>query len=319
MIEKNILVFGGSGQIGRHLIRRLTKNNHLVTVVTRNQHKKGAILKTQGNPGYVEIVESNIFDEEKLSKLMTKKDICINLVGILYEDKKNTFKNIHVHFPSLISKLCEKHKLKQFIHLSALGIEKAKDSNYAKSKLEGEKQISESFKKMNTTKMELIQIHNLVDWKTQIKTLRQMKESGEISYIGITHYKSSAFKEMEDIIKKEPIDFAQFNYSIGERDAEERLLPICQEFGVATIINRPFMRGKLFRSFKNQTLPDWCKDYDINSWGQFFLKYIIANPAVTNIIPATSKSKNMLDNSIAGMGRVTDLKIQKRIYFYIWR
>ena len=184
---------------------------------------------------------------------------------------------------------------------------------WIKGKPEGEKQISESFKKMNTTKMELIQIHNLVDWKTQIKTLRQMKESGEISYIGITHYKSSAFKEMEDIIKKEPIDFAQFNYSIGERDAEERLLPICQEYGVATIINRPFMRGKLFRSFNNQTLPDWCKDYDINSWGQFFLKYIIANPAVTNIIPATSKSKNMLDNSIAGMGRVTDLKIQKRM------
>jgi|TARA_Y100001936_G_C15995811_1_gene625014 diketogulonate reductase-like aldo/keto reductase len=184
---------------------------------------------------------------------------------------------------------------------------------WIKGKPEGEQQISESFKKMNTAKMELIQIHNLVDWKTQIKTLRQMKESGEISYIGITHYKSSAFKEMEDIIKKEPIDFAQFNYSIGERDAEERLLPICQEFGVATIINRPFMRGKLFRSFKNQTLPDWCKDYDINSWGQFFLKYIIANPAVTNIIPATSKSKNMLDNSIAGMGRVTDLKIQKRM------
>ena len=184
---------------------------------------------------------------------------------------------------------------------------------WTKGKTEGEQQISESFKKMNTTKMELIQIHNLVDWKTQIKTLRQMKESGEISYIGITHYKSSAFKEMEDIIKKEPIDFAQFNYSIGERDAEERLLPICQEYGVATIINRPFMRGKLFRSFKNQTLPNWCKDYDISSWGQFFLKYIIANPAVTNIIPATSKSKNMLDNSFAGMGRVADLTIQKRM------
>jgi len=184
---------------------------------------------------------------------------------------------------------------------------------WTKGKAEGEQQISESFKKMNTSKMELIQIHNLVDWKTQIKTLRQMKESGEISYIGITHYKSSAFKEMEDIIKKEPIDFAQFNYSIGERDAEERLLPICQEYGVATIINRPFMRGKLFRLFKNQTLPNWCKDYDINSWGQFFLKYIIANPAVTNIIPATSKSKNMLDNSFAGMGKVADLNIQKRM------
>ena len=184
---------------------------------------------------------------------------------------------------------------------------------WIKGKSEGEQQITESFKKMNTTKIELIQIHNLLDWKTQIRTLRQMKESGKISYIGITHYKSSAFKEMEDIIKKEPIDFAQFNYSIGERDAEERLLPICQEYGVATIINRPFMRGKLFRSFKNQTLPHWCKDYDINSWGQFFLKYIIANQAVTNIIPATSKPKNMLDNSFAGIGKVADLDIQKRM------
>jgi len=145
MIGKNILVFGGSGQIGRHLIRRLTKNNHLVTVVTRNQHKKGALLKTQGNPGYIEIVESNIFDEEKLDNLIYKKDICINLVGILYENKKNTFENIHVHFPSLISKICEKHKLKQFIHVSALGIEEAKDSSYAKSKIEGEKKIINNF------------------------------------------------------------------------------------------------------------------------------------------------------------------------------
>ena len=184
---------------------------------------------------------------------------------------------------------------------------------WTKGKTEGKQQISESFKKMNTTKMELIQIHNLVDWKTQIKTLRQMKESGEISYIGITHYKSSTFKEMEDIIKKEPIDFAQFNYSLGEREAENRLLPLCADQSVATIINRPFMRGKLFQSIKGRVLPSWCNDYDIGSWGQFFLKYIISNPAVTNIIPATSKSKNMLDNSIAGMGRVTDLKIQKRM------
>ena len=139
MIGKNILVFGGSGQIGRHLIRRLTKNNHTVTVVTRNKHRKGAILKTQGNPGYVEIVETNIFDEDKLKELIKSHDICINLIGILYEDKMNSFRNIHVNFPSMISNICKEYNLEQFIHISALGIESAIDSNYAISKLNGEK------------------------------------------------------------------------------------------------------------------------------------------------------------------------------------
>tara|TARA_B100002051_G_scaffold272517_1_gene309429 strand:+ start:650 stop:1591 length:942 start_codon:yes stop_codon:yes gene_type:complete len=199
MIEKNILVFGGSGQIGRHLIRRLTKNNHLVTVVTRNQHKKGAILKTQGNPGYVEIVESNIFDEEKLSKLMTKKDICINLVGILYEDKKNTFKNIHVHFPSLISKLCEKHKLKQFIHLSALGIEKAKDSNYAKSKEEGEENIINNFK--HSTILRPSVIYSVDDnFTTNLMTLLNLLPFFPLYYNGKTKFSPIHVSDISEII-----------------------------------------------------------------------------------------------------------------------
>ena len=111
MIGKNILVFGGSGQIGRHLIRRLTKNNHLVTVVTRNLHQKGAVLKTQGNPGYLEVIEANIFDENQLNNLFENKDVCINLIGILYEKGNNTFKNIHDNFPTIVSKICSKKKL----------------------------------------------------------------------------------------------------------------------------------------------------------------------------------------------------------------
>ncbi len=142
---KKVLIFGGSGQIGRHLIRKLTKKNYLVTVVTRNLHKKGAILKTQGNPGYIEIIESNIFDENQLNNLFKDKDICINLVGILFEKKKNNFNNIHVNFPTLISQKCNEYKIKQFIHISALGIEKAIDSKYALSKLEGEKKIVGNF------------------------------------------------------------------------------------------------------------------------------------------------------------------------------
>ena len=144
---KKILIFGGSGMIGRHLIRKLTKNNHLVTVVTRNLHKKGAILKLGGNPGYVDVIEANVFDEEQLNNLFKDKDICINLVGILFENKKNNFKNIHINFPSILSKKSEEYKLKQFIHISALGIEKAVDSKYATSKLEGEKKIINNFPK----------------------------------------------------------------------------------------------------------------------------------------------------------------------------
>ena len=146
MKEKNCLIFGGSGQIGRHLIRKLTKNNIRVTVVTRNIHQKSYMIKTQGNAGYIDIVESNIYDEKKIRELFKKSDICINLVGILYEKKKgNTFKNIHSLFPSLLAKLSKEYNLNNFIHLSALGINEAIDSKYALSKLEGEKNILKNF------------------------------------------------------------------------------------------------------------------------------------------------------------------------------
>ena len=146
MKDKNCLIFGGSGQIGRHLIRKLTKKNYKVTVVTRNIHQKSYIIKTQANAGYIDIVEANIFDEVKIRKLFEKADICINLVGILYENKKgNTFKNIHSLFPSILSKLCKEYNIEKFIHLSALGVNQAIDSNYAKSKLDGENNILSNF------------------------------------------------------------------------------------------------------------------------------------------------------------------------------
>jgi len=146
MKAKNCLIFGGSGQIGRHLIRKLTKNNYKVTVVTRNLHQKGYMIKTQANAGYIDIVEANVFDEMKIRKLFTQTDICINLIGILYEGGKgNTFKNIHSIFPSILAKLCKEYKVQQFIHLSALGINNAIDSEYAKSKLEGESNIQKNF------------------------------------------------------------------------------------------------------------------------------------------------------------------------------
>jgi len=146
MKAKNCLIFGGSGQIGRNLIRKLTKNNYKVTVVTRNIHQKSYIIKTQANAGYIDIAEANIFDEKKIRELFSKADICINLVGILFEQKKgNTFNNIHSIFPSLLAKLSKEYNLKHFIHLSALGINDALDSDYAKSKLEGENKVLKNF------------------------------------------------------------------------------------------------------------------------------------------------------------------------------
>ena len=146
MKAKNCLIFGGSGQIGRNLIRKLTKNNYRATVVTRNIHQKSLIIKTQANAGFIDIVEANIFDEKKIIERFKREDICINLIGILFEKKNgNTFKNIHSLFPSLLAKLCKEYSLKHFIHLSALGINEAVDSNYAKSKLDGEIKILKNF------------------------------------------------------------------------------------------------------------------------------------------------------------------------------
>ena len=142
MKPKEILVFGASGQIGRHLIRKLTKNNYKVVAVTRNIHQKGYILKTQANPGYLEIVELPYFNIEKINNLLEECSICINLVGILFEKRNNTFQNIHVNFPSIISKICKQNNIEQFIHISALGIDNAQDSKYARSKLEGEKKLN---------------------------------------------------------------------------------------------------------------------------------------------------------------------------------
>ncbi len=146
MKAKNCLIFGGSGQIGRNLIRKLTKNNYRVTVVTRNIHQKSYIIKTQANAGFIDVVEANIFDERKIRELFKKSNICVNLIGILFEQRKgNTFRNIHSIFPSILAKLSKEYNLKHFIHLSALGINEAKDSIYASSKLEGENQILKNF------------------------------------------------------------------------------------------------------------------------------------------------------------------------------
>jgi diketogulonate reductase-like aldo/keto reductase len=177
----------------------------------------------------------------------------------------------------------------------------------------GIKQMESSIKKMQRKQTDLIQIHNLVDWKTHLKTLRRWKQEGKVRYIGITHYTASYHDELEKIINNEKPDFVQFNYSIGERNAETRLLQTAMDKGVAVIINEPFEKGNLFKTVKEKQLPGWVIENDMDTWAQFFLKYIVSHPAVTCVIPATSSAKNLLDNMRAGEGKLPDEKLRKKM------
>ncbi len=200
MKAKNCLIFGGSGQIGRNLIRKLTKNNYTVTVVTRNIHQKSYIIKTQANAGFIEIVEANIFEEKKIRELFKKSDICINLIGILFEQKKgNTFKNIHSIFPSLLAKLSKEYNLKHFIHLSALGINEAIDSKYAESKLQGEEKILKNFPLATILRPSIV--YSVDDnFTTNFMTLLNRLPLFPIYYNGTTKFAPIHCSDLTDII-----------------------------------------------------------------------------------------------------------------------
>ncbi|MCP4329197.1 MAG: aldo/keto reductase [Alphaproteobacteria bacterium] len=171
---------------------------------------------------------------------------------------------------------------------------------------DGIAQMNESFDLLHKRPLDLIQVHNLVDMHTHLKTLRRWKDEGLIRYLGITHYTSSALDELTRIVETEPLDFVQCAYSISVRAAEERLLPACRAHGVATLINRPYERGAVFGRVKGRPLPAWAADFDCASWGQFFLKFILGHPGATCVIPGTSKAKHMRDNTGAGFGRLPD-------------
>ena len=199
MKEKNCLIFGGSGQIGRNLIRKLTKNNFKVTVVTRNIHQKSYIIKTQANAGYIDIVEANIFEEKKIRKLFKYNDICINLIGILFEKKGSTFKNIHSLFPSILSKLCKEFNVRQFIHISSLGIHEAIDSNYAISKLEGETNVQKNFPL--TTILRPSIVYSIDDnFTTNFMTLLKRLPVFPLYYKGKTKFMPIHCSDLTDII-----------------------------------------------------------------------------------------------------------------------
>lgn len=177
----------------------------------------------------------------------------------------------------------------------------------------GVRQMEESMRKLRAAKIDLMQVHNLVDVDTQLKTLNDWQRRGRIRYLGVTHHTESAYGEVEKVITANKLDFLQINYSVHEREAERRLLPIAQERGIAVIANRPFAGGQALRRLLQTPLPAWASEIDCSSWAQLMLKFVVSHPAITCAIPATAKVEHLRDNMQAGSGRQPDAKMRAQI------
>ncbi len=306
MKPKNCLIFGASGQIGRTLIRKLTQKNLKVTAVTRNLHQKGFILKTQANPGYLDIVETNIFDLKKIDLLIKKADVCINLVGILFEKGSNNFTNIHEKFPGMISNLCEKHKISKFIHLSALGIENAKDSKYAASKIRGEIEVRKHFKNAIILKPSII--YSVDDnFTTMLMSLLNLSPIFPLYYGGKTKF-----------MPLHCVDICNLIFELIDRDEEEKTIECIgpDVFTFKQIIE------KLLKLIKKKRLFVPLPLFVANTMAFFF--QLLPKPLITkdqikllfyDNIPS-GKYKTNFD-----IGKKFELNFEKEVekYCYMWR
>ena len=183
----------------------------------------------------------------------------------------------------------------------------------ANGREQGIEQMQNSMSLLNRSVIDLMQVHNLRDWQTQLATLRDWKAAGRFRYIGITTSRNSQYADFAAVMEREELDFVQLNYSIGSRLAEERLLPLAADRGMAVLVNLPYLRGRLFQAVEGHELPEWVAEFDADSWGQFFLKYIISHPAVTCPIPATTRAPHVRDNMGAAYGRLPDEAMRKRM------
>ena len=188
---------------------------------------------------------------------------------------------------------------------------------WTRGKQSGIESMERSLARFQTQKIDLMQVHNLVDLETQLATIREWKAQGRIRYVGVTHSSNSAHDEVEKVLQSEKLDFVQINYSIMEREAERRILPLAQERKVAVLVNRPLGGGNLFAKVRAKSLPEWAAEFDCRSWAQFFLKWIVAHGAVTCAIPATSKVRHLEDNMRAGLGRLPDAKMRQRMVDFV--
>lgn len=188
---------------------------------------------------------------------------------------------------------------------------------WTKGREDGIEQIRRSAALLRTETIDLVQVHNLLDWRTHLPTLRRMKEDGRIRYIGVTHYTTAALGELAEIVARETIDFVQCAYSIATRAAEHDLFPIAADRGVAVIVNRPVENGGLFEKVRGRALPDWAAEIGVTSWSQFFLRFILSHPAVTCVIPATTRVDHMRENMGALHGRLPDRSLRERVIRYV--
>ncbi|MGH7816426.1 MAG: aldo/keto reductase [Candidatus Binatia bacterium] len=180
----------------------------------------------------------------------------------------------------------------------------------------GMRQMEESFRRLRTQQMDLMQVHNLVDYRVHLSTLRRWQEQGQVRYIGVTHYTASAHDELARVLASEELDFVQLNYSLAERYAERRLLPLAAERRIAVLVNRPLAQGQLFRKVRGKPLPPWAGEIGCASWAQFFLKFVISHPAVTCAVPATGNAQHLVDNMQAGFGPLPTAAARERMARY---
>ena len=307
MKAKNCLIFGGSGQIGRYLIRKLTKNNYKVTVVTRNLHQKGYVIKTQANAGYIDVIEANIFDEVKIRKLFAKTDICINLVGILYETGKgSTFKNIHSIFPSILAKLCKEYKVQQFIHLSALGINDAIDSEYAKSKLEGEVNIQKNFPIAIILRPSIV--YSVDDnFTTNFMTILSRLPAFPLYYNGDTKFTPIHCSELTDVI-----------YHVILKKTHSKIIECV---GPEIISLKEILKKLLKLINKNRILiplPFFLAKMSANLF-QLFPKPLLTMDQLKLLKYDNTPSKKYQTNSDIGVPSTKNFEQEVEKYCYMWR
>lgn len=275
--------------------------SHAATGIFRSIPKTGEALPVIGLGTYIAFdIGSNATDRDPAKEVLKR---FVELGGGFVDSSP-----MYGRAEAVIGELSSELNINEMLWLATKVWTSGRESGMA--------QMSDSLRKLQRQKIELMQVHNLQNTKTHLATLRDWKKSGKVKYIGVTHYHSGAYDDLEKAIKPGELDFVQLNFSIVEPEAERRVLKVASDSGTAVIVNRPYATGSLFGQVKDKPLPAWASDIDCASWGQFFLKFILGHPAITCVIPATRNPKHLVDNMGAGHGRLPDAAMRKKMLDY---